>query len=478
MSISTGAESEVPAAPSAVDLGAVLAAVNAVDGNASDAQLIDQITLLEQIKSSCAAAQARLTHTFMVSQSTDSAAKNVDAQVARRSIAGQIGLARRESRHHGSRHLGAAQALVTEMPHTLAALAAGDLSERRAILIIEQFGCLTSADRTHADAVLAPEMAGLGNRTAQSRAAALAYQIDPEAVMGKIRGAVKDRNVTLRPAPDTMSRLSALLPVAQGVAVWAALLAAANHANAVGDPRSRGQVMADHLVSTMTGTQVTGCDPYGVPHHASDQTPTPAADTAGQDTGTQRATPTTTGGIHINLIMTDRTLLGDDNTPAHLHGYGPIPAALARALIAGQADHTTRTWIRRLYTDPHTGQLAAMDSRGRLFPQAAKDFLLARDHTCRTPWCDAPIRHLDHITPHHHGGSTSIANGQGLCEACNHTKQAPHWRSYASSDGTITTHTPTGHSYPSHPPPPPTSPPWPDISTLEGRLVELIYDAA
>ena len=184
------------------------------------------------------------------------------------------------------------------------------------------------------------------------------------------------------------------------------------------------------------------------------------------------------GGININLIMTDRTLLGDDDEPAHLTGYGPIPAALARALIAGQADHTTRTWVRRLYTDPHTGQLAAMDSRQRLFPQAAKDFLLARDHTCRTPWCDAPIRHLDHITPHHQGGATSVDNGQGLCEACNHTKEAPHWRSYTTPGGTITTRTPTGHTYPSHPPPPPKSPPWPDISTIEGRLVELVFDAA
>ena len=68
-----------------------------------------------------------------------------------------------------------------------------------------------------------------------------------------------------------------------------------------------------------------------------------------------------------------------------------------------------------------------MDSRARIFPPGLRRFIQARDDTCRTPWCDAPIRHLDHIIPWHHGGQTSQANGAGLCEACNHTKETPGW---------------------------------------------------
>ena len=41
--------------------------------------------------------------------------------------------------------------------------------------------------------------------------------------------AESQRRVSLRPAPDTMSQLSALLPVAQGVAVYAALVAVGGH---------------------------------------------------------------------------------------------------------------------------------------------------------------------------------------------------------------------------------------------------------
>lgn len=40
-----------------------------------------------------------------------------------------------------------------------------------------------------------------------------------------------------------------------------------------------------------------------------------------------------------------------------------------------------------------------MDSRARLFPAGLRRFIRARDDTCRTPYCDAPIRHLDHIVP-------------------------------------------------------------------------------
>ena len=68
-----------------------------------------------------------------------------------------------------------------------------------------------------------------------------------------------------------------------------------------------------------------------------------------------------------------------------------------------------------------------MDSRARIFPPGLRRYIQARDDTCRTPYCDAPIRHLDHIVPWHDGGETTAANGAGLCEACNHTKETPGW---------------------------------------------------
>ena len=79
-------------------------------------------------------------------------------------------------------------------------------------------------------------------------------------------------------------------------------------------------------------------------------------------------------------------------------GTGPTAAGMRQ-------EPAFNPWLRRLYTHPGTGELVAMDSRARLFPPGLRRFIQARDDTCRTPYCDAPIRHLDHIIPWHAGGT-------------------------------------------------------------------------
>ena len=176
--------------------------------------------------------------------------------------------------------------------------------------------------------------------------------------------------------------------------------------------------------------------------------------------------------IEVQLVMTDRTLLRGNPEPAHLPGYGPVPAEWARDLVRGATTVCTsaaatpsllagaEVFLRRLFTHPGTGQLVAMESRARRFPDALRDFLVARDQTCRTPWCDAPVRHADHATDVAAGGATDADNGQGLCEQCNNVKTAPGWRARPSpgnvpGDHEVTTTTPTRHSCASRPPPQP-----------------------
>jgi hypothetical protein len=159
--------------------------------------------------------------------------------------------------------------------------------------------------------------------------------------------------------------------------------------------------------------------------------------------------------------MTDRALLDPNSKggaePAVVDGFGPIPAELARRLVLDR--DATPIWLRRLYNQPHNGQLVAMESRRREFTPAQRRFLRLRDQTCRTPWCDAPIRHADHIIPVEHGGPTSIDNGQGYCQACNHAKQAPGWTTTPvlsrAGPPEVAITTPTGHRYTSHAPSPP-----------------------
>lgn len=97
-----------------------------------------------------------------------------------------------------------------------------------------------------------------------------------------------------------------------------------------------------------------------------------------------------------------------------------------------------------------------MDSGGPLSAAPPRiKHIRTRDQRCRTPWCDAPIRHIDHVKTHAAHGPTSAANLDGLCEACNQAKTAPGWhaRPRPGPRHTIETTTPTGHTYQSQAPP-------------------------
>ncbi len=310
----------------------------------------------------------------------------------------------------------------------MAALTAGAISEWRAVLVAKETAWLPVDGRRHVDELLAPRLTSTGDRALAAHARALAQAWDPAEAVAHLRHAERQRRVSIRPAPDTMVYLSALLPMVQGVAAYAALDQAAAATTATGDAhgRGRGQLMADLLVQRLTGKDSADAVP-----------------------------------VEIHLVMTDAALFGDPtpekrtaeldpaDTPAWLVGHGPLPAAAARDLLNPTHDDTTgraRIWLRRLFTHPDTGTLVAMDSRRRHFDGHLRRLLVLRDDTCRTPWCDAPIRHADHADPHHTGGATSYANGSGLCARCNHTKEADHWNYQASPDE-LDVLTPTGHTY-------------------------------
>ncbi len=260
-----------------------------------------------------------------------------------------------------------------ELPHTWAAWSAGHITEWTATVIARETACLPLEHRLTVDHVIASDaerLSLLGQRELIGLLRTEAERLDPAAVVARRRRAESERCVTLRPAPDTMTWLTALLPVKDGVAVLAALTRVSDSARSAGDSRSKGQVMADSLVASVLGQPST--------------------------------TPTTTAAVpvRLGLVMSDSALLGTSDEPAHLDDYGPIPAELAREIVAGALTDDEQVWVRRLYTSPTTGELVTMDSHQRLFPATLSRFVRLRDRACRTPWCDAPIRHTDHPEDH------------------------------------------------------------------------------
>jgi len=249
-----------------------LAGMAAVDPRADQAALIRQIDELERVKSAAAAGQARAAAALDAMRRADEAAAGVPRAKQGRGVAGEVALARRDFPSRGDRHLGFAKALVYEMPHTMAALECGALSEWRATLIVRESACLTVEDRRALDAELCgdvSELDGMGDARVVAAAKSIAYRIDPRAVVDRAAKAVADRTVTIRPAPDTMTYVTALLPVAHGVGVFAALKGAAD---TTFDDRSRGQVMADTLVERVTGRPAEQAEPMAVNLVISDQT--------------------------------------------------------------------------------------------------------------------------------------------------------------------------------------------------------------
>jgi hypothetical protein len=118
----------------------------------------------------------------------------------------------------------------------------------------------------------------------------------------------------------------------------------------------------------------------------------------------------------VRVTIPATALLGLDDAPGDLAGFGPIPAETAR-LIA-----TDATW-RRLLTDPVTGVLADYSTTAYQPGKSLRGAVEARDVTCTFPGCDTPADRcdLDHIQPFDHRKNTkaSDASGRGQTNAQN-----------------------------------------------------------
>ncbi|GAB3763284.1 hypothetical protein FB382_001250 [Nocardioides ginsengisegetis] len=404
----------------------------------TDAQIVDELAAQERLTSASAAAKARLAAELHRRRVTAERSVGVPAERLARAVGHEVAMARRESPHAGREHLALALALQ-DMPHTYAALARGDINEQRAQIVVRESADLTPDDRSCLDATLGPQLVGMGNHDVLVAARRIAYELDVAGAEERAHRARTRRRVTLRPLGDGMSRISADLPAADAHCAMTELRQRAGVLRAAGDDRRHDQIMADEL-----------CNRLDAPALA----------------GTRR--------VGVQLVMSAEMLLGRDRTtPPHLVGYGPITPGTAADLIAEAEEDVL---LRRIYADPWTNTLVAMDSTDIVFTGNLRRLLHARDgDTCRTPWCDAPSRHGDHVTPRADGGTTTLDGGQGLCEACNYAKEQPGWRHRTTStwpdQHTVEITTPTGHRHHSRAPGLPVEPSTTD--TARPIVVEL-----
>ena len=373
-------------------------------------EAVDRITALEELTSVSAAAQARETLTFDMHRRNREAEEGVPSSKQGKGLGAEIGLARKVSRARGSRLLGFARSLLMDLPKTYSSLKTGDISEEKAQVVAKETAWLPREKRQQVDERMADRLAQVGVGRLGNEVRALAQQLDQKAAVEHLDKCLDERAVTVRPAPGNMAYLTALLPLSQAVAAYTNLSKSAQSIVGIGeaDGRTQSQVMADLLVERTTGQDSAGAIP-----------------------------------TEVHVVMNEDSLFDSGEYPAWFPGFGPIPAETARDFVA---ENEAAVFIRRLYTRPSDGQLVRMDSRRREFSGLLRRMVVIRDDVCRSPWCDAQIKHADHSQAFAAGGETGWDNASGLCAACNFIKELPGWRHDATPEELVV-RTPTGHKY-------------------------------
>jgi hypothetical protein len=88
-------------------------------------------------------------------------------------------------------------------------------------------------------------------------------------------------------------------------------------------------------------------------------------------------------------------------------------------------------------------------------PPRLRDFVAARDQTCRSPVCRRPAWQgdLDHTVPFDGGGLTCSCNLGGFCRSDHRLKQHQHWQVSQPEAGMFVWTTPSGRQYVTRPDP-------------------------
>lgn len=424
--------------------------VNAQAGQSDSPRIIGVLVQeLEQLKEALTARQIELTAQAVHAARARCTPEQKASGWAERITGAEIAFARRRHPIAGSRLVRQALTLTESMPAVVDAMRDGVLGETQAAILVRETDGLTDAQRTRASEELRGQWSQLGDRRLADVTRRVVSRIDPDLADAKATAAARGRHVSWRSAPDSMLRLTALLPAKEGLACVQALQSAAAESMAearaaANGPAQRREVeqdqvraQADELVARLTGRSTA------------------------QEQGVD---------VRVNLMIPIDSLTGD--TAGHLEGYGPITASVARQLIEACPDENGPQ-IRRIFTAPGSGDLVGMESTSRTYRGLLRQFIRLRDQRCRTPFCESPIRQIDHIKPVAAGGATTARQGRGTCARCNYTKELPGYVVTGDAhDMQVRVGSVTRTSIP---PPSPGALEQELVSPLERRFVDIIW---
>ena len=338
----------------------------------------------------------------------------LDKQFVREEIACALRLA--PSTVNARLHL--AGELVRRLPDTLAALERGVIGLPYARCLAEAVGPLSGDAATLVERRVLPRAGLQTMRAFRESVARAVISVDPRTADEQHHDAAADRRVESRMLDHGMGSVHAELTADATQAIMMRVQAAADaladaDAQTGGERRTADQLRADAFVALLTGQELDLRATW------------------------QGRRPT----VQVSVGLS--TLLGLDDEPGELDGYGPVPPALARRLAADPSG----TW-RRLVTDRWGGVIdVGRDAYSP--PRDLAEHAIARDLVCRYPGCRRRARRceIDHQTPWGEGGRTDACNLECLCSRHHHLKHEAGWAVSGNPDGELTWISPTGHSY-------------------------------
>jgi hypothetical protein len=328
-------------------------------------------------------------------------------------IHAEIGSALTWTSESAGRRLHFAKELLDRLPAVHEAMTKGDLDYpkvHRMVCGVRDMPDLKLARQVIGTVLpVAPRM----NTTQLGRAIrTLVLKLDPDAAARRAERAAKRRRVSNGLDADGTAYISGTgLEPAPAAAAMERIDSCARAARAAGDERTLEQLRADCFVGLLNGTW---------------DAPQPAH---------------RSGVIELTVPLT--TLIGFQDLPGDLSGWGPVCAEIARKAAEHAAAGTRFT-----YTVHDDDEVVSHGSLKRP-PAAMAEFVRVRTDVCVAPGCTRPARRcdIDHRIRRIDHGQTEPDNLHPLCRRHHRCKDEGGWQYTVVAPGIYVWSSPSGHTY-------------------------------
>ncbi|MDQ0798444.1 DUF222 domain-containing protein [Arthrobacter sp. SLBN-112] len=332
-------------------------------------------------------------------------------------VAAEIGCVLALGPRAASSFLAASHALAGSLPLTLAALQAGSLSWGHAVAMADETAGLDVAgaaaleahflDPGEPDPARGCPVGELPAHRFRAKARTWRERHHAGSIEKRHAKGISDRRVEYRPDRDGMAWLGAYMPADQALAGLNRLTAIARSQQGPEEPRTMTQLRADNFADAILGSV--------------------RIDANGTAAGTVEGADLPPSPVRAQVLVTVPvfSLLGLTDEPAVLDGYGPIPASMARRLLAEGAGS-----FYRVLVDPRDGAPLEIGRTSYRVGKAMRNWLRLRDGKCPFPGCSNPSldTEADHILAWAEGGTTGISNLGQPCPKHHRLRHTTGWK--------------------------------------------------